>query len=334
MNIIITGGLGFIGLYVVEEFQNKFPESNIFIIDALKYNTTPYYKTKMNKNTKLVIQDINEYNSLYENIKRINPCLIIHLAAETNVDHSYSTSSSFIQTNIIGTFNILESVRLLCPTCTFIHMSTDEIYGSMKTKNKEYISENGHFNPTNPYSASKASAEMLVNAYTISYNLNSYIIRCNNAYGARQYPEKIIPKFTTYILEGKRCEIHGDGNFYSRHYIHASDIAKAINIIYTKGYIYKENNRPNIFNISSDYEYTNFEILKIILNILKPDKSLHESYVEVKDRPFNDTHYPIDCSKLKSLGFTPEKSWEEGIKETVLWYKENFKTWWDNNTVI
>lgn len=327
-NIIITGGLGFIGLYVVEEFQNKFPNSNIYIFDALKYNTTPYYKTKLQKNTVLIIQDINEYNSLFENIKKINPNLIIHLAAETNVDSSYNTSSSFIQTNIIGTFNILESIRILYPKCTFIHMSTDEIYGSMKSKNKTHINEDGHFNPTNPYSASKASAEMLVNAYTISYNLDSYIIRCNNAYGPRQYPEKIIPKFTTSILQNKLCEIHGDGNYYSRHYIHASDIAKAIFIISTKGYIYKQNNKPNIFNISSDNEYTNFEILKIILKILEVDKPFEETYLKVTDRPFNDTHYPIDCTKLKSLGFIPEKSWDDGISETILWYKENFKNWW------
>jgi len=327
-NILITGGMGFIGLYVVEKFQREFPSSNIMILDAMKYSTTPINKACLNSNVTLLLQDINDKFSLFKNIKEFLPTVIIHMAAETNVDNSYNSSSVFIDTNVIGTHNLLECVRSLCPSCVFLHMSTDEVYGSSPVDSTNFMTEESELKPTNPYSASKASAEMLVHAYTISYNLKTFIIRCNNAYGPRQYPEKIIPKFSLFLDNNKKCTIHGNGNLYSRHYIHSADIANAIYIILTKGEIKQT---PNIFNISSNDKFTNLEMVRNILKVLGRDDDFENSYIQIDDRPFNDTHYPIDCEKLSKLGFRQSIKWDDGIRETVLWYSKHGKNWWNKD---
>jgi dTDP-glucose 4,6-dehydratase len=324
-NIIITGGLGFIGLYVVEKFEKEFPNSYILIIDNSSYCSTPSTLVSLKNNTTISYTDITDFVKLENIFKSFKPDLIIHLAAETHVDLSYINSSKFIDTNVHGTHNMLECSRKFSPKSIFVHMSTDEVYGSCKD-NHTIVNETSLLNPTNPYSATKASAEMLVNAYTISYNLKSFIIRCNNAYGPRQFPEKIIPKFITLLKEGKKCEIHGDGNKYSRHYIYASDIALAIYTIIISGKI--TNNKPEIYNISSDKEYTNIQVLKDILKCLPHlNKYWNEYCVEVEDRPFNDYHYHMDSNKLKKLGFSPKITWEQGLQETVKWYTNNSKCW-------
>ena len=325
--IIITGGCGFIGLYVVEKFYKEYPKSSIVILDAMKYSTTPIHNLSIN--VPVIIQDITDMNKLSLFISEFKPTLILHLAAETHVDLSYYTSSNFIDVNVQGTHNLLECVKNICSDCVFMHMSTDEVYGSMKEKTLIPIDESGPMKPTNPYAASKAAAEMLVHAYTVSYNLKSFIVRCNNAYGPRQYPEKIIAKFAMALLSNKKCTIHGDGNAYSRHYIHAYDIAEAIHFIVKYGY--KENNIPNIYNISSNDEYTNMEIFKQILGHIYPNViSIDNFYTVIQDRPFNDLHYPINDNKLKSLGFKQTISWEKGLQETLEWYKTNGQTWWYN----
>jgi dTDP-glucose 4,6-dehydratase len=334
-NILITGGLGFIGLYVVEKFCEMYPSSNIFILDVCNYCST--LPPNIQTHATIIYQDITDLTTLKTTYQSIMPDLVIHLAAETHVDLSYVTSSKFIDTNVTGTHNLLECVRHFSPTCKFIHMSTDEVYGSCESvtldshSSAEYSkTEDALLNPTNPYSASKASAEMLVNAYTISYKLNTFIVRCNNAYGARQFPEKIIPKFITMLLNGEKCTIHGDGNKYYRHYIHASDIANAIYVIVTCGV--QSTIKPEIYNISSDSTHTNLEVLQDIINIIYTDnRCLEDFYVSVADRPFNDIHYNIDATKLSKLGFTQKIDWQHGLRDTVTWYMSKNNSWWVND---
>ena len=247
--------------------------------------------------------------------------VVLHFAAQSHVDNSFGNSFEFTKNNIEGTHILLEAVRLSRTVKRFVHVSTDEVYGEssfeLDTSNTEHASL---LAPTNPYSATKAGAEMLVMAYGRSYDIPFIITRGNNVYGPNQYPEKAIPKFTILASRGEKIAIHGDG-LATRSYMHVDDAAAAFDCIMRRGEI------GHVYNIGAHEERTVLSVARDICEHLKCDHN--ESITHVRDRAFNDRRYFIDCSKLLTLGWRQNKSWEQGLAETVHWYtSQDLQTYW------
>jgi dTDP-glucose 4,6-dehydratase len=316
-NFLVTGALGFIGSNFVNYYQDKYPKSKIIVLDKKDYCASEQNIT--NNNIKIVIGDILDQDLvskiLYDN--EIN--IIIHFAAESHVDNSFENSLDFTKTNVLGTHVLLEATRLYNNNTKniskFIHVSTDEIYGSIldnKIRTEESISA-----PTNPYAASKAAAEFLVRSYYLSFKLPIIITRANNVYGINQYPEKVIPKFICQLLDNKPVTIQGDGS-NSRNFIHVDDVSKAYECIIEKGEI------NEVYNISAaaNNEYTVKEIANILIILMKKDASTHMSYI--KDRNINDLRYYTSSAKLEKLGWKPVKTdFVIHLSELITWYKDN-----------
>jgi len=235
---------------------------------------------------------------------------IIHFAASTHVDNSFGNSLEFTRNNVLGTHILLEAARVYGRIRRFIHVSTDEVYGETATDAVTGKTERDVLMPTNPYAASKAGAEMLVNAYKISFGLPIIITRSNNVYGPHQYPEKVIPKFTLMASKGKALPIHGDGS-QRRSFVFVGDVARAFDVILHKGH------DGQTYNISGSKEITVNETADMILGLLGTTKGM--STTNVKDRLFNDCRYFIDDSNLRALGWEPEVDFEEGMDITVKW---------------
>lgn len=233
---------------------------------------------------------------------------IIHFAAQSHVDNSFNQSLQYTQDNVKGTHVMLEAVRTIDPSILFLHFSTDEVYGDSEpgtsAKKETHI-----LCPTNPYSASKAAAEMYVNAYKISYGLKTIITRCNNVYGPNQYPEKLIPKFIQMLKKGDKVTIHGNGSSL-RNFVHTDDVSKAVEIILEKGVV------GEIYNISGskESELSVNDVTKMLVNMIHPGDKVEDWITYVDDRPFNDTRYFIDGSKLNALGWKQTIQVTDGIK--------------------
>jgi dTDP-glucose 4,6-dehydratase len=241
---------------------------------------------------------------------------VINFAAESHVDRSILDPDAFIRTNIYGTYLLLEAARKT-GVKKFMQVSTDEVYGSLPPMGK--FREETPLSPNSPYSASKASADMLAMAYFKTFNLPVLITRCSNNYGPYQFPEKLIPLLITNALEGKDIPVYGDG-MNIRDWIHVEDHCEAIALVLQKG------EAGNVYNVGSDNERTNLEIVKLILNVLEKPHSLIRY---VTDRPGHDRRYAIDNAKIKSkLGFQPKKRFQQAMEETVRWYIEN-RAWWE-----
>jgi dTDP-glucose 4,6-dehydratase len=306
MKILVTGGLGFIGSNFVKYVANK---ADIIVIDALKYGSNE--NNLKDINYKFVKGDICDYNLIAKIVKNINA--IVNFAAETHVDRSISNPYAFIESNVIGTYTILEAMRKVNPEARLVHVSTDEVYGDIEEGS---FREGDILRPSSPYSASKASADMLVLAYVRTYGLNAVITRCTNNYGAYQFPEKLIPKAIIRAKMHKKIPIYGTGKNV-RDWIFVKDHCEAIYLVLERG---KEG---EIYNISSGEEKTNLEVVTEILRIMdKPD------LIEfVEDRPGHDVRYSLNSSKLRKLGWKPKYGFEEGLRETIGWYLKN-EWWW------
>mmetsp|Transcript_8949 Transcript_8949/g.40361 ORF Transcript_8949/g.40361 Transcript_8949/m.40361 type:complete len:320 (-) Transcript_8949:927-1886(-) len=269
-------------------------------------------------NFKFVKGDILSADLLTYFMKAEEIDTVLHFAAQTHVDNSFGNSFEFSQNNFIGTHILLETMKALGSIKRFIHVSTDEVYGeSSHESNQANVEQTSLLEPTNPYSASKAGAEMLVMAYGRSYNIPYIITRGNNVYGPHQYPEKAIPKFIMLAQEDRQIPIHGDG-LAIRSYMHVHDAAAAFDIILHKGAI------GEVYNIGAHVERTVFSVAEDITKLMGKDISNVACYVS--DRHFNDRRYFIDCSKLKSLGWEQTVSWETGLQETIEWYTVNSQT--------
>jgi dTDP-glucose 4,6-dehydratase len=241
---------------------------------------------------------------------------LVHFAAQTHVDNSFDNSINYTIDNILGTHQLIECCRLYGNIKRFIHISTDEVYGEIAIDSED-STEISLLNPTNPYAATKAGAEFIVRSYYYSYNTPIIIIRCNNVYGANQYPEKIIPKFITLLSENKKMSIHGTG-LTRRNFIYVDDVIDAINIITMKGEL------NNVYNIGSNDEYNVIEIATILLNHIKgPEEKIEDWKEYIKDRNFNDFRYAINTTKLNNLGWEKKTNFNDGIKKTVEWYMKN-----------
>ncbi len=310
LNLLITGGCGFIGSNFINYYFNKYPTHNIICIDAL------YYCASLD-NINLEIRNSNRFKFIKGNIcnfdlikyilEEHNITTIIHFAAQSHVDNSFEEPHKYVQDNIVGTHTILEAIKKVNKDIFLLHFSTDEVYG--ETNNDDIKTEQSILCPTNPYSATKAAAEMLVFSYIYSFKLNIIITRGNNVYGPNQYPEKLIPKFINLLKNNKKCTIAGDGSAI-RNFIHVYDVCTAVDIIINKGKI------GEIYNIGSDHsnEYSVLEVAKkLIKNINKTDD--YDNYIEyIEDRPFNDKRYFISNNKLILLGWQQTIDFDNGLK--------------------
>ena len=327
LNILVTGGSGFIASHLVDRLVNY----GHFVVNLDKLDYCSYDNTKSIENKYKFIQGnicnkelvwfiLNEY--------KIN--IIFHLAAQTHVDNSFFNSTQFTADNIVGTHNLLECTReyneinIDNKILKFIHMSTDEVYGEIKEGENE-CTELSLLKPTNPYSATKASAELLASSYFHSFKLPIKIIRCNNVFGPRQYPEKVIPSFIYNLLNNEKCQIHGYGQT-ERHFIYIDNVIDAILDICEKG------SMNEVYNIASTECYKIKDLAKMLVkkikNVdIKNDNDL-ENYVNfVEDRKFNDYRYLINSNKLEKLGWKSKINFEEGINKTIEYFKNNINNY-------
>ena len=320
--IIVTGGSGFIGSNLVNFLIKK----KFFVInlDKLTYSSNKYHNENRNsKNYKFIKVDIVNKEKITKIIKTYKPKVIFNLAAETHVDRSIDGPHNFIQTNINGTFSLLESLRFLQKkkiNPQLIHISTDEVYGDIaKGKRSD---ENFRYDPSSPYSASKASADHLIKSYIRTYKLKAIISNCCNNYGPYQFPEKLIPKVISNILNNKELPIYAKGK-NSREWIHVNDHCEALFKLYLKG------KNGESYNVGTGTNFRNIELVKKILKIcknmnIKIGKKTKIRFV--KDRPGHDFRYALNNKKiLNKLKWKPKISFDKGLKDTIIWYLENFK---------
>jgi len=317
MTLLVTGGAGFIGSNFIIYWLKNHPEDKIINLDKLTYagNLENLSSVADNPNYTFVKGDICDPRIVNKVIKGVD--VVIHFAAESHVDRSILEPAIFIKTNVCGT-QVLLDAALGAKVKRFHHVSTDEIFGALELDSPQKFTERTSYNPRSPYAASKAAADHLVRAYYYTYSLPITISNCSNNFGPYQFPEKIIPLAITNILEGKKIPIYGDG-LYVRDWIYVEDHCRAIELILEKGKI------GETYLVSADNEIANIDLVKKILAILGEDETLIQF---VKDRPGHDRRYAIDATKIKTeLGFEPKYNFEEALKLTVEWYKNN-KLWW------
>ncbi|MDA7714543.1 dTDP-glucose 4,6-dehydratase [Candidatus Pelagibacter sp.] len=316
--IIVTGGLGFIGSNLIELLLSR----NYYVIniDKVTYSSN-FYNTKefqKNKNYKFLKYDINN-KKIKQIFNKYKPVGIFNLAAETHVDRSIDSPKSFIDSNIMGVYNILEIFRDFSkknPKTKLIHISTDEVYGDILSGRSD---ENYPYKPSSPYAASKASSDHLVSSYVRTYKIPAIITNCSNNYGPKQHPEKLIPKLIYNIFNNKPLPIYGEGT-NSREWIYVQDHCEALIKIFKKGKI------GNFYNVGSNKNQTNIEICNKLINLANINKIVGKNVKIkfVKDRPGHDVRYALNSSKLKNeLKWTPKTSLGDGLKKTFEWYYSN-----------
>jgi dTDP-glucose 4,6-dehydratase len=317
MNLLVTGGAGFIGSNFIRFILNKYPEYRVINLDKLTYAGNLENLEGVDKDPRYAFEkgDICDKTRVQLCITRYEIDAIVHFAAESHVDRSILGAGEFVQTNVVGTSVLLEIAKEL-KIKRFLHVSTDEVYGSLGTTG--FFTEETPLHPNSPYSASKASSDLLALAYQHTFGLPVVVTRCSNNYGPYQFPEKLIPLMIANTLHDKPLPVYGDG-MNVRDWLHVQDHCSAINEVLHHGKI------GEVYNIGGNNEKTNIEIVKLILqNLGKPESLI--SYV--KDRPGHDKRYAIDSRKIQhELGWAPSYTFERGIEETIKWYVDN-QQWW------
>jgi len=316
MKILVTGGAGFIGSNFIRYLLQKYPEDEVINFDKLTYagNLDNLKEVENNPRYSFVKGDICDSAAVEKVVSQLGSSgAIVNFAAETHVDRSILSAGSFVQTDVYGTYALLEAVKKF-KISRYLHISTDEVYGSIEAGS---FTEESPLLPNSPYAASKAGGDLLVRAYYKTYHLPVLITRSSNNYGPYQYPEKVIPLFITNALEGKKLPLYGDGKNV-RDWLYVEDNCEAIDLVLRKGTM------GEIYNIGGENERENLEVARFILKEL----NLSESLIEyVKDRPGHDRRYALDCSKIKSLGWKAKTTWEEGLRKTISWYQTH-QQWW------
>tara|TARA_B100000780_G_C21073099_1_gene431907 strand:+ start:238 stop:1257 length:1020 start_codon:yes stop_codon:yes gene_type:complete len=318
-NIIVTGGLGFIGSNLIELLIHK--KFNVINIDKVTYSSN-FYNTKeytKDKNYKFIKCDLNNRSKLSKIIFKYKPACIFNLAAETHVDRSIDGPESFIQSNILGVFKLLEVFRKyskINKKTKLIHISTDEVYGDI-LKGRSH--EKFPYKPSSPYAASKAASDHLVSSYVRTYKIPAIVTNCSNNYGPKQHPEKLIPKLIYNILNNKSLPIYGNGK-NSREWIYVKDHCEALFKVFQKGKI------GEFYNIGSNKNLNNIEICKALIKIAKNKFTIGSNVkIEfVKDRPGHDIRYALDSKKiLDTLKWKTSVNFKKGLEKTFLWYLNN-----------
>ena len=322
MNIIVTGGAGFIGGNFCHYMTKKDPEDTILCIDKLTYagNLETLAPIMDKPNFKFFQADIADREAIYKIFQEEKPDIVVNFAAESHVDRSITDPEIFLRTNIIGTSVMLDACREYGIT-RYHQVSTDEVYGDLPLDRPDlFFTETTPIHTSSPYSASKASADLLVQAYTRTYQLPCTISRCSNNYGPYHFPEKLIPLIISNVLNNKKIPVYGKGENV-RDWLYVEDHCSAIDLIIRKGSV------GEIYNIGGHNEKTNLEVVKTVLDKLGKSEEL---ITYVTDRPGHDRRYAIDPTKIHGeLGWLPETTFEVGIQKTVDWYLEN-RTWWEN----
>ncbi|NUQ80911.1 MAG: dTDP-glucose 4,6-dehydratase [Bacteroidetes bacterium] len=317
MNILITGGAGFIGSNFIHQILRKQTGVTLVNFDKLTYAGNPENLTSVEKhpNYRFVKGDITKQDEVDAAIESHKIEAIIHFAAESHVDRSISGPKVFTDTNIIGTQTLLEAARKF-NLKRYLQVSTDEVYGSLGATGK--FMETTPLAPNSPYSASKAAADMLVRAYVHTYNLPAVVTRCSNNYGPYQFPEKLIPLMIINTMNNKPLPVYGDG-MNVRDWIHVDDHNSGVWTVFEKGTV------GEVYNLGGEAEKPNIEIVKLVLKHLGKDESM---ITYVKDRPGHDRRYAMDISYIgKTLGWKPEVTFEDGLRSTIDWYVNN-QSWW------
>jgi dTDP-glucose 4,6-dehydratase len=325
-NILITGGCGFIGSNFINYTLKKYDDTYVINLDAMYYCASEFNIDKeiresdLYKNRyKLIKGNLCSYDLVNHIINDYNIEYVIHFAAQSHVQNSFEDALQYTKDNIVGTHNLLEVSRKYGKLKKFIHVSTDEVYGeSMIEKSENKKTEESILCPTNPYAATKASAELIAQSYYHSFGLPIIITRGNNVYGPNQYPEKIIPRFIKLLKENKKVTIQGDGSNV-RAFIHVKDVVKAFDIILEKGIV------GEIYNIGSDdnEEYSVYDVAKMLIQKIKQidhegEYNNYDDHIEyIEDRPFNDKRYYISSEKIKKLGWSIEANFDKGIDEII-----------------
>ncbi|WP_048149008.1 dTDP-glucose 4,6-dehydratase [Methanolacinia paynteri] len=315
MNLLVTGGCGFIGSNFIRYMLETYNDLSIVNYDKLTYAGNPENLKDIEDCGRytFVQGDICDFDLVSSVISKYNIDTIVHFAAESHVDRSIDGGYEFVKTNVLGTFTMLDAA-LKNGIKRFIHISTDEVYGSTPDKPFEEIDI---LNPSSPYSSSKAGSDLLALSFFTTHKLPVIVTRCTNNYGPYQYPEKLIPFFVSNLMEGKKVPVYGTGKNI-RDWLYVIDHCRAIDFVLHNGI------PGEIYNIGGGEEKTNLEITYKILELLGKDESMIE-YVE--DRKGHDFRYSLDFGKLRSMGWEPEYSFDDAIEETVNWYVEN-ESWW------
>lgn len=320
MKILVTGGAGFIGGNFMHLMTEKYPDDTIICVDKLTYagNLSTLEPIKDRPNYKFYQADICDRKTIYNIFETEKPDIVVNFAAESHVDRSIDNPSIFLETNILGTAVLLDA-SLKYSVKRYHQVSTDEVYGDLPLDRKDlFFTETTNLHTSSPYSASKASSDLLVMSYNRTFGINTTISRCSNNYGPYHYPEKLIPLIIKNALANKKLPVYGTGENI-RDWLYVKDHCEAIDLIIRNG------KNGEVYNIGGHNEKTNLEVVKIILERLDKSEDLIEY---VTDRKGHDMRYAIDPSKIhKQLGWLPKTSFEDGIKLTIDWYLAN-KDWW------
>jgi dTDP-glucose 4,6-dehydratase len=317
--VLVTGGAGFIGGNFVQYMVNKYPHYEIVNLDLLTYagDLTKHHEIENKENYRFVKVDIADRDSIMSLFEEEKIDYVAHFAAESHVDRSIIEPEIFIHTNVMGTQVLLDAAKKYS-VAKFVHVSTDEVYGELDFDPTTFFTEETPLQPNSPYSASKASSDLLVRAYHKTYGLPMNITRCSNNYGPFHFPEKLIPLTISRVLKDQKVPVYGDGKNI-RDWLHVIDHCAAIDLVMHEG------GNGEVYNVGGHNERSNLEVVKTIIQTLGKSEDLIEY---VTDRLGHDKRYAIDPTKLEQLGWKPTYSFETGIAQTIQWYLDNIE-WWE-----
>jgi dTDP-glucose 4,6-dehydratase len=317
--VLVTGGAGFIGGNFIQYMVEKYPDYDIFNLDLLTYagDLSKHSNIELRKNYHFIKADISDRQLISSLFEKEKFDYVIHFAAESHVDRSITDSGIFVQTNVLGTQVLLDASKQI-KVSKFLHVSTDEVYGQLDFDPKTFFTEETPLQPNSPYSASKASSDLLVRAYYETFGLPINITRCSNNYGPFHFPEKLIPLTISRVLNDLKVPVYGNGKNI-RDWLHVYDHCTAIDLVLHEGV------NGEVYNVGGHNERTNLEVVKTIINTLGKSEELIEF---VTDRLGHDKRYAINPTKLENLGWQPTFNFDTGIAQTIQWYLDN-KEWWE-----